>query len=149
MDMTGAQIKELFRLVADVTHSGMGGSGTGAWGMVSKEVRYTIEYPILPEGATYFPRPKNEYYHGVIKEGTLKLNGQDFVDGQTYRVLTTHYLAEGQDGYVVFVTGPSMTQSAPTIYAWRAVAGYIYEEAELITPYLDGRVTLIGGVPLD
>ncbi|MDR2400413.1 MAG: fibronectin type III domain-containing protein, partial [Deferribacteraceae bacterium] len=65
--MKGEHVKLLFDAAADVTHSGMGGSGTGAWGMVSKEIRYTIEYEIPPDDmSTPLPLDKSAYYRGNI-----------------------------------------------------------------------------------
>jgi hypothetical protein len=147
--MKGEHVKLLFDAAADVTHSGMGGSGTGAWGMPSKEIRYTIEYPIPPDDMnTPLPLEKSAYYHGVIKEGTLKFNGSDIEDARDYYILTTNYLAEGQDGYWMFPTHATVEQGPDATPNYRWIAEYIYE-MEVITPVVDGRVTLIGGVPLE
>jgi hypothetical protein len=147
--MKGEHVKLLFDAAADVTHSGMGGSGTGAWGMVSKEIRYTIEYPTPPDNmSTPLPLEKSEYYHGKIKEGTLKFNGNDIDAARDYYILTTDYLAVGQDGYWMFPTHGTVEQPADTTLNYRWIAEYIYE-TEVITPVVDGRVTLIGGVPLE
>jgi hypothetical protein len=147
--MKGEYVKELFKTAADVPHSGMGGGGTGAWGMVSKEIRYTIEYPIPPDDINIpLPLEKSAYYHGVIKPGTLKFNGEDIDDNRDYYILTTNFLAVGADGYVMFPI--HSTEVEPMVpeanYTW--IAEYVYE-TEVITPVVDGRVTLIGGVPLE
>jgi hypothetical protein len=146
--MRGDHVKLLFDAAADVIHNGIGSKGTGAWGMVSKDIRYTIEYPIPPENlSTPLPLPRDGYYHGKIREGSLKLNGIDIADGAYYNILTVNYLAVGQDGYWMFPVHATVLErdSLPN-YEW--IGEYIYD-SEVIIPALDGRVTLIGGVPLE
>jgi hypothetical protein len=107
LSLTGAQLKQFFGVtasdtpvpnsVAALTHMGRGGGGTGEFGAVSKEIKYTIEYPKPPAG-TEPPADFNKdlYYHGRIKAGTLKFNGADIDDSRTYRICTTDYNVNGR-----------------------------------------------------
>ncbi|MDR2486019.1 MAG: 5'-nucleotidase C-terminal domain-containing protein [Treponema sp.] len=157
LTLTGAQMKEFFGVtsgdtpapnsVAAVTHMGRGGHDTGNFGMVSKEIRYTIEYPKSP--SLPGPELKNEdadrYWHGRIKAGTLKFNGRDIEDDRKYRICTTDYNASGVY-YVILATAGADKKVIDTLF-YRAVAEYIYDK-QIVTPKLDGRIKLEGGVPL-
>jgi len=157
--LTGAQLKDFLGTgtspnpdysVAQVIHTGRGGAGTGNFGIISSELSYTIQYPIAPttKPAGFIADP---YYHGRIKDdGRLKLRGRggigvdpaDIDENQTYRILTTDGNASGYFasplGHIVY--------SSDVLY-WHAVAEYIYDQGT-ITPKLDGRIKLEGGVPL-
>jgi hypothetical protein len=146
LTMTGADLKLLFDDVADVVHMGRGGSGTGNFGIVSKEVRYTIQYYKPPAGTTPLSDEEVEpYYHGFIKPGTLKINGADIVDAQTYRICTTDYNASGV--YFVRLNSQGRDKKLIDTPFWHGVGAYIYDRGT-VTPYLDGRIKLEGGVPL-
>jgi hypothetical protein len=114
---------------------------------VSKELRYTLEYPRAPSG--YDPMLTREdsevYYHGRIKEGTLKLNNEDIVDTQDYRICTTDYNYSGIFFTLLRTKGKNVKDTF-TPY-WRAVAEYIYDK-ETVSPQTDGRIRIEGGVPL-
>jgi 2',3'-cyclic-nucleotide 2'-phosphodiesterase (5'-nucleotidase family) len=144
ISIKGDKLKLLFADIADVVHTGRGSAGTGAFGMVSKEVNYTIQYPRAPEGTVELPSEQREpYYHGRIREGTLKIHGQPVDDNQTYRILTTtHFL---NSFLTLYEYGfDKVVLDYPFYYA---VEEYIYDKV-YITPYLDGRIKLEGGVPL-
>jgi hypothetical protein len=151
--LTGLQLKIFFDEVADIIHTGRGGPHeTGFFGMVSAEARYTIQYRIAPEGTSHNPPltshtdPATAYYlHGIIKSGTLKINGQDIVDDHLYRICTTDYVAAGEYFTTLYIEGTNKTPINKRL--WEAVAEYIYDRAT-VSPYLDGRVKLEGGVPL-
>lgn len=148
--LTGSQVIDLFRTAAAVVHTGRGSKNTGAFAMVSDAVNYTIQYKTWDDttwdGTTALSSTdSSQYQYGWIKDGTLKINGQDINPTATYRIATTSYLADGNEGYLVFLQGTNRTDK--TEYLWEAVSNYIYEMAK-VTPYLDGRVALIGGVPL-
>jgi len=147
LSLTGAELKAFFEDVADVVHTGRGGPhDTGFFGQVSKEARYTIQYPKPPEGTDEISSADAEpYYHGIIKPGTLKLNGVDIEDEKTYRLCTTDFNASGEYFTRLYDKGTEKTPT--TTLFWRAVAEYIYDQ-ENITPYLDGRIKIEGGVPL-
>jgi hypothetical protein len=157
--LKGSDVKEHFNnYVAKVSHSvASRGGGTGAWGITSAEVRYTISYPEVDmsvpgpnwdavAGKYKTPATPEIYYSGIIKPGTLKINGADFDDNTDYRIATTDFQANGFDGYLVF---PSKGRSRrdTDVYAYHGVAEYIYEQIE-ITPFLDGRLAIEGGVPM-
>ncbi|MDR2735187.1 MAG: 5'-nucleotidase C-terminal domain-containing protein [Spirochaetota bacterium] len=132
--------------VAGVVHTGRGSGGTGFFGAVSKEVRYTIEYPQAPPASPALNADRAEpYYHGRIKPGTLKINDADFDDDTEYRIGTTDYLASGAYFTGLF-TGRIAIEGIDVLF-WRGVAEYIYDKGT-ITPYTDGRIKIEGGVPL-
>jgi hypothetical protein len=117
--LTAAQIIELFDAVAAVHHDGKGGHPTGAWGVVSEEVSYTIDYG-----------PTADHKSGVIQPGTLKIHGQDVDMSRTYRLCTLNYIADvSDDGYVVFLdaadTGNRKSYELPV---WEPVVEYIYQQ---------------------
>jgi hypothetical protein len=133
--------------VASVPHTGHGSSNTGFFGNVSKELRYTLEYPRAPSG--YEPMLTREdsevYYHGRIKAGTLKLNSADIVDGESYRICTTDYNYSGM--FFTLLRTNSTNVKSTGVYYWHAVSEYIYDRGT-ISPETDGRIKIEGGVPL-
>jgi hypothetical protein len=145
LTLSGAELKTFLEEAAYVVHTGRGGSGTGNFGIVSAEVRYTIEYPKPPAGtnppADFEAEP---YYHGRIKDGTLLINGRPIEDDRSYRILTTDYNASG-----LYFTSlvPGKDKDVVETPFWRGVAEYIYDKGA-VTPYLDGRIKLEGGVAL-
>ncbi|MDR3171522.1 MAG: fibronectin type III domain-containing protein [Treponema sp.] len=147
LTLTGTQLKAFFDEVADVVHTGRGGPHeTGFFGVISKEVQYTIQYYKLPTGTTELSGDAAEpYWHGIMKPGTLKINGEDIVDSQTYRICTTDYVAAGE-WYTILYTDGQNKRPIDTPF-WHGVAEYIYDQGT-ITPYLDGRIKVEGGVPL-
>ncbi|MGE4267296.1 MAG: 5'-nucleotidase C-terminal domain-containing protein [Deferribacterales bacterium] len=150
ISLTGEQVIDLFRRAAAVVHTGRGSKNTGSFAMVSSPVNYTIQYKTWDDttwdGTTALTSTESsEYQYGWIKEDTLKINGVAIDPTATYRVATTSYLADGNEGYITFLSGTDRVDH--TEYLWEAVSNYIYEMGS-ITPYLDGRMSLIGGVPL-
>jgi hypothetical protein len=86
---------------------------------------------------------------GMIKPGTLKINGQPVSDSATYRVCTANYLASGGDGFTSFVLAlrdyPGVAKVKNiAVPIWKGVCEYIYDK-DIITPLLDGRVKQEGG----
>jgi hypothetical protein len=147
LTMTGTELKAFFDDAAAVTHTGRGGpTATGFFGIVSKEVNYTIQYPRPPQGTAAVSAEEAEpYYHGRIKPGTLKINGSDIEDGKTYRIGTTDYLAAGEFFTRLYTGGTGRKTTG--IPFWHGAAEYIYHRGSVM-PYLDGRVKIEGGVPL-
>jgi len=132
--------------VAGVSHTGRGSANTGFFGAVSKEVRYTLEYPQAPPIDTVMDRDNSEpYYHGRIKPGTLKINGADIDDNAVYRIGTTDYLASG--AYFTTLNTGRISIELIDVLFWRGVAEYIYDMGN-ISPSTDGRIKIEGGVPL-
>jgi hypothetical protein len=150
LTLNGSDLKDLFTFMADVVHTGRGSSGTGAWGVVSEEVRYTIRYPhFTPEeiaGNVEISREDSEpYYHGIIEDGSLTIHGVPIDDNTPYRIATTSYLATGHEGYLALARGRDVENTG--IPFWQGVGEYIFDQKN-ITPYLDGRIGIYGGVPL-
>lgn len=150
--------ESLFDAVADETHTGVGTGGTGNWAIVSKEVSYTISYPFVDEdimSASSLPSAITEpYQHGIIKPGTLKINGADFEDDKVYRIATVDRIADGLchgssdtrcPSAIVMALNGKDTKNLLIPY-WHAVAEYIHEEGS-VTPAIDGRIRIEGGVP--
>jgi hypothetical protein len=133
--------------VASVPHTGHGSANTGFFGNVSRELRYTLQYPRAPSGwEPMLTREDSEpYYHGRIKPGTLKLNHEDIVDSRSYRICTTDYNYSGVF-FTLLRTNSTNVKATGTPY-WRAVAEYIYDK-ETVSPQTDGRIKIEGGVPL-
>ncbi|MDR2104459.1 MAG: 5'-nucleotidase C-terminal domain-containing protein [Deferribacteraceae bacterium] len=152
LSLKGRDVKALFEAAAKVNHPGRGGyfTGTDAFGMVSKEVQYTISYPVLDTGLPDLSLDTKEeiepYVQGEIKAGTLKIRGEEVLDETVYRIATTSQLAMGLYGYLVFaVNGYNRFDTG--VPFWHGVAEYIYDQAN-ITPYTDGRLCIEGGIPL-
>jgi hypothetical protein len=136
--LSGSLVKEFFRnYVAKVPHSGGGGGGTGAFGQVSANVRYTIDYNYDPRGGVMTSGP--EFYDG---------NGWgEFVDGTVYYFVTSNYLVDSADGdgYKVLLVANNPNSGLNTgtgVSIAQAVAEYIYKLGE-ISPKTDGRITLL------
>jgi hypothetical protein len=164
LTLTGAQLTALFDQVAAKTpHTGRGSSNTGFFGMVSGEVKYTLQYYTPPEGIDPPWKDFSEedkktatdpYYYGRIKPGTLAVKNKDtgFFEAvdplREYRICTTDYLASGA-WFDTLLAGIGTTQNRLSISTpvWHGVAEYIYNK-ETVAPYTDGRVKIEGGVPL-
>jgi hypothetical protein len=171
--LSGTQLKKFFNDatgkltnvepgdVSGVAHSGRGGPpNTKFFGMVSKEVRYTLTYytpPAPHAGGEWYAGfdeaafDSEPYMHGFINTGSsanqygdpLKINGATIVDGNTYRICTTDSLATG----AYFVTLGEGTKEVIDTPFWHAIAEYIYDQGN-VTPKLDGRIKIVGGVNL-
>jgi hypothetical protein len=144
--LKGPELKLLLDQIAAVRNMGRGGKNTGAWGMVSREMRYTIKYP--DRGST---TNLDLFFTGVIKEGSVTLNGAppDYDPNATYRICTANYLAAGGDGYTAFVIAVRDYPETARVRniqvpVWQGVCEYIYDQGT-VTPYVDGRVKQEGG----
>ncbi len=150
---------------------------TRAWLMPSKEVKYVIEYlpyslqkfdenfkekcGSVSENAGYdsindpkkcyllkysdvsgYNSPKEGYRRGRIKEGSLFINNQAVIPEKVYKIASTKRIADTV--YTAFLHAEKIENTG--IVFWKAVADYINEQGK-VTPYLDGRVKLSGGVP--
>jgi hypothetical protein len=148
LSLPGSQLKAFFEDAADVVHTGRGGPhNTGFFGLVSREVNYTIQYPKPPalSAGAIGDADAEPYYHGRIKPGTLKINGAEIDDNKMYRIGVTDYLASGE--YFTRLYTDGVDKKPVSVPFWRGVAEYIYDRGT-VTPYLDGRVKVEGGVPL-
>lgn len=159
------------------TGAGASAYATKAWLMPSKEVRYTIEYlpynlsefeenfknkcGSVADMANYdsvndpngcyllkyedvvgYDSPKEGYRRGRIQADTLTVNLNSIEPEKIYRVATTKKLADSM--YTAFIYAENIENTG--VVFWKAVADYINEQG-VISPYLDGRVKLSGGVP--
>ena len=85
---------------------------------------------------------KEGYRRGRIQKGSLLINGKAIEPNKIYKVATTKKLADSM--YTAFLYAKSVENTG--VIFWKAVAYFINEQGK-ITPYLDGRVKLTGGVP--
>lgn len=145
--LKGPELKKLLDEIAAIRNMGRGGKNTGGWGMVSAEMRYTIQYPLFEDAGFNYEL----YFTGKIKEGSVTLNGvtPDYSENKTYRVCTANYLAGGGDGYTAFVIAlrdyPEIANVRNIqVPIWQGVCEYIYDQGT-VTPYTDGRVKQEGG----
>jgi len=116
VQLTGAQLRRLFDYVADVLHDGTGSSATEAFGQVSQECKYTIDYSF-----------DAQHRHGVIPwglEGEVRISGAKIVDDHIYTVATSTYLTGGGSGYGAYLYSDSEIKTGVEI--WRAVAEYLW-----------------------
>jgi hypothetical protein len=161
LTMKGSDVKALFEYAA--THAphlgfrgnhseGPGGQlfrSSGAWPIVSKELNYTIKYPFVTREVMNMGAKLGSsnpvvppFFFGNIESGTLKLNGAIINDNDDYRVATTNYNVD--ELYTEPMLKASKEEDTGINY-WHAVAEYIYD-AETITPAIDGRIRIKGGV---
>ena len=82
------------------------------------------------------------YKRGKIQENSLTINGQQIDPEKTYKVLTTKKIADSL--YIALLKADKIEDTH--IIFWQAAAEYV-AAAGKISPYLDGRVKLSGGVP--
>jgi 2',3'-cyclic-nucleotide 2'-phosphodiesterase (5'-nucleotidase family) len=134
LTMRGDKVLELFEFASKRSHGGGGGSGTGAWGMVSKEIRYTLDY-------TGRGNSDAELKNLTFNDGS----GAVSIDpSRYYRIGTNSYMYDGGDGYYVFpVNGTNIRQTHRSM--GDILIDYIYAQDLPLVPVTDGRVTLIGG----
>jgi 5'-nucleotidase/UDP-sugar diphosphatase len=119
--MKGSQITELFEFLASIPQ------GNGGFPQFSGDVRVVFD---KTGGA------------GAIKE--LTIGGQPVDPNRIYRFCTNDYLIGGGDGYEV------MKESVEPFNTSRllsdVVIEYIRAQNGAVSPVLDGRLTILGGV---
>jgi len=119
--MTGAQITELFNFIATIPQ------GNGGFPQFSSDVRYTID---KTAGS------------GVIRN--LTIGGSPVDPRRIYRFCTNDYILGGGDGYTV-MQGASDAFNVSLLLSY-VVTEYIRDRGGIISPVLDGRLTVTGGV---
>lgn len=83
------------------------------------------------------------YKRGKIKTNSLTINGVAIDPDKTYKIATTKRIADSH--YLAFLKGNVQDTGVNFV---RAVAEYVYNNGSAgLTPLLDGRVKLEGGVP--
>ena len=121
VSMTGAQIIQLFDFIATIPQ------GNGGFPQFSGDVRYTID---KTAGS------------GVIRN--LTIGGSPVDRNRVYRFCTNDYILSGGDGYVTMQNAADPFNVS--LLLSYVVTEYIKNRGSLISPVLDGRLNIIGGV---
>jgi len=119
--MKGSQIIELFDFLATIPQ------GNGGFPQFSADVRVTFD---KTSGA------------GAAKD--LTIGGQPVDPDRTYRFCTNDYLLGGGDGYEPMKTAVEPFNTSRLLSD--VVIEYIKSQKNAITPLVDGRLTIVGGV---
>jgi 5'-nucleotidase/UDP-sugar diphosphatase len=122
VSMKGSDIVELFNFIGTIPQ------GNGGFPQMSKEVRYTIDYS---SGS------------GVMKDVTI--GGAPIDVNKTYSFCTNDFLLAGGDGYTV-LQEKAVSPFNTSLTLQTVVIEYVRSMNGIITPALDGRITIIGGV---
>jgi 5'-nucleotidase len=62
-------------------------------------------------------------------------------EGATYTIVTNNYVRGGGDGYETFASGENAYDFGPPLE--QVLADYIAEQGGTVTPYTDGRITVV------
>jgi len=119
VSLKGSQVVEFFNFIATVPQ------GAGGFPQFSKEVRYTLNVP-------------------AKTIGNLTIGGAPVDPNKTYRFCTNDYLLGGGDGYVILTQSQNPLNTSLLLSF--VVIEYIASQKGIITPSLDGRMTVVGGV---
>jgi 5'-nucleotidase/UDP-sugar diphosphatase len=119
--LKGSEVLELFDFVATIQQ------GAGGFPQFSKEVRYTID---KTQGS------------GVIRD--LTIGGAPVDPNKTYRFCTNDYILGGGDGYVVMKKAQDPFNTS--LLLSYVVGEYIKAQGGVISPELDGRLQVLGGL---
>ncbi|MCL2800648.1 MAG: 5'-nucleotidase C-terminal domain-containing protein [Treponema sp.] len=120
VNMTGAEIIELFDFIAAIPQ------GSGGFPQFSADVRFTID---KTQG------------NGVVRD--LRIGGEPVDRNRTYRFITNDYILGGGDGYAVMRNAVEPFNTS--LLLSYVVIEYIKAQNGIISPILDGRLTVIGG----
>jgi len=118
--MKGSDILQLFNFIAAIPQ------GNGGFPQFSGDVRFTID---------------KTSDNGVIRD--LTIGGKPVDPARIYRFCTNDYILGGGDGYVVMssATDPFNT----SLLLSYVVTEYIRAHGGVISPVIDGRLTVVGG----
>ncbi len=116
--MNGKQLVSLMEFIASINQ------GAGGFAQVSKEIRYTIDY---------------SSGKGVLKD--LTIHGKPVDPNKEYTFVTNDYLMGGGDGYIALADNVGSYNTSITLRD--AVIDYVIA-TKVLTPKLDGRITIIG-----
>jgi 5'-nucleotidase/UDP-sugar diphosphatase len=122
VSLKGSDVIELFDFIGTVAQ------GAGGFPQFSKEVRYTIDKTAGQE-------------KGVIKD--LTIGGAPVDPNKIYRFCTNDYLYGGGDGYVALTKSENPFNTS--LLLSYVTIEYIKAQGGVISPTLDGRLTVIGG----
>jgi 5'-nucleotidase/UDP-sugar diphosphatase len=123
VSLKGSAIIEMFDFIATIPQ------GAGGFPQFSREVRFTIDKTAGQD-------------QGLIRD--LSIGGTPVDPDRTYRFCTNDYLLAGGDGYTV-LTRSEDPFDASLLLSY-VVTEYIKAQGGVISPSLDGRLTVIGGV---
>ncbi|MDR0451025.1 MAG: 5'-nucleotidase C-terminal domain-containing protein [Treponema sp.] len=121
VSLKGSDLIEMFNFIATIQQ------GAGGFPQFSGEVRYTID---KTEG------------EGVIKD--LSIGGRPVDPDKLYRFCTNDYLLGGGDGYEILTKSENPFNTS--LLLSYVVIEYINARGGSISPVLDGRLTVIGGL---
>jgi 5'-nucleotidase/UDP-sugar diphosphatase len=122
VSLKGSDIIELFNFIGTIPQ------GAGGFPQFSKELRYTIDKSAGQD-------------KGVVKD--LTIGGLPVDPARTYRFCTNDYLLGGGDGYTILTKSENPFNTS--LLLSYVVIEYIRSQGGVISPSLDGRLTLIGG----
>ena len=129
VSMTGKQIIELFDYIAAIPQ------GSGGFPQFSSDVRFIID-------KTSDRGSSGEGSRGIIKE--LTIGGKSVDPLRVYRFCTNDYILNGGDGYDVMRNAAERFNTS--LLLSYVVIEYIASHDGAITPVLDGRLTVAGGI---
>ena len=119
--MKGSDIVQLFNFIATIQQ------GNGGFPQFSGDVRYTID---KTSGS------------GVIRD--LTIGGAPVDPARVYRFCTNDYILGGGDGYVVMSNAVDPFNTS--LLLSYVVIEYIRAQGGVISPVIDGRLNVIGGI---
>ncbi len=123
IDMKGSDVLDLFKFVASVYQT------NGAFGQVSKQVRYTITY--------------NNGVNGKISD--LTIGGNPVDPDRVYKIAVNSYMYSGGDGYDI-LKQRAVKAADINILVTDAVIEALKQSRQPLVPVLDGRIVIRGGL---
>lgn len=123
IEMKGADVIDLFNYVASIYQT------NGAFGQVSKQVRYTITY--------------NNGIDGVISDLTIDSKPVD--PEKIYKIAVTSYMFNGGDGYDILKRRAINSHDTGVMLS-NAIIEILKSSNKPISPVLDGRINILGGL---
>lgn len=123
IEMKGSDVLDLFKFVASVYQT------NGAFGQVSKQVRYTIVY--------------NNGSDGKISD--LKIDSKPVDPERVYKFAVNSYMYNGGDGYDILKQRAIKAADVNALVT-DAVVEALKQSKQPIAPVLDGRITIQGGL---
>ncbi|MBR0238486.1 MAG: 5'-nucleotidase C-terminal domain-containing protein [Thermoguttaceae bacterium] len=123
VEMKGSDVIDFFNYVASVYQT------NGAFGQVSKQVRYTITY--------------NNGVNGKISD--LTINSEPVDPEKIYKIAVNSYIYNGGDGYDIIKQRAVKTINT-NIFDYDSVIEVLKQTTQPIAPVLDGRIVVRGGL---
>ena len=124
--LTGRDVMTLFNHIATINQ------GSGSFPQFSKGISYTITYD-------------ETGMNGEISD--ILINDEKINPEKNYKIAVSHYLAAGGDGYEI------LTKSIDTFNTSMLISDIVIEYAQSlegpISPKLENRITIIGGIDIE